>query len=154
MENKEIRNILVENIKKELKDFAQTQRELKKSRKLEFRPKDRSLQNIVDEIANNRFKISLLIYHYRWLKHGLKYWAKQDIHDYWEYQCQKPDGGYVISCRNQKVCWDNNIDNYITYEEHMKTLFENYILDLLEKYKIELSNEEIDKFMEYCYGNI
>lgn len=151
MENKEIRNILVENIKKELKDFAQTQRELKKSRKLEFRPKDRSLQNIVDEIANNRFKISLLIYYYRWLKHGLKYWAKQGIHDYWEYQCQNPDDRYDIAQRNEKVWWRKDI----TFEEHVKNnLFENYLLDLLEKYKIELSNEEIDKFIEYCYKNI
>ena len=31
MENKEIRNILLENIKNELKDFTQVQRNLKKS---------------------------------------------------------------------------------------------------------------------------
>ena len=46
MENKELYNILVKNIKNELSDFAQVQRNLKKSRKLEFRPKDKSLQSI------------------------------------------------------------------------------------------------------------
>ena len=152
MENKEIRNILVENIKKELKDFAQTQRELKKSRKLEFRPNDRSLQSIVDEITSNRDKISLLIYCYRWLKHGLKYWAKRNIHDYWEYQISNynPNGTYSDSYRNKTVYWKNNI----TYEQYMKNRFEKYLLDLLEKYKIELSNNQIEELVEYLYKNI
>ena len=62
MENKELRNILLENIKNELKDFAQVQRNLKKSRKLEFRPKDKSLQSICDEINSNRWEISILFF--------------------------------------------------------------------------------------------
>ena len=53
MENKEFRNALVNAIKNELKDFTQVQRDLKKSRKLEFRPTDRTLQGICDEISNN-----------------------------------------------------------------------------------------------------
>ena len=74
MENKEFRNAFIAAVKNELKDFTQVQRNLKKSRKLEFRPKDRSLQGIVDEIKGNAYAIETLIYYYRWVKHGLKYW--------------------------------------------------------------------------------
>ena len=150
MENKELRNALVANIKNELKDFAQIQKDLKKSRKLEFRPGDRSLQSICDEIANNRYKISLLLYYYRWLKHGLKYWIKQDVHDYWDYQHQNPNGGYPDTHRIQGVWWNHNI----TFDEYVKKQFEKYIINLIEKYQIELSNEQIDEFIDYLYKNI
>jgi len=154
MENKEIRNLLVENIKKELVDFTQIQKDLKKSRKLEFRPKDKSLQSIVDEIINNRYKISLLIYYYRWLKHGLKYWAKQNVNDFWDYQCNPisyiPNGRYPESYRNKEVYWKTNCN----YEQYIKDQFENYIRDLIGKYQIELSNDQIDELIEYLYKNI
>ena len=91
MENKDFRNALVNAIKNELKDFTQVQRDLKKSRKLEFRPKDKSLQSICDEINNNASKISTLIYYYRWIKHSLKYWANRDIHDFKEFRFLKFD---------------------------------------------------------------
>ena len=154
MENKEIRNLLVENIKSELRDFAQIQRELKKSRKLEFRPKDKSLSSICDEITNNRFKISLLFYYYRWLKHSLKYWTKRDVHDFWDYQhsniSNNPNAGYSDTCRYQSTWWNKNKN----YEDYVKNQFKNYIVDLIKKYKIELSNEQIDELIKYLYKNI
>lgn len=169
MENKELRNILLnnmkllkisllENIKNELKDFAQIQRELKKSRKLEFRPKDKSLQSICDEISSNSYKISLLIYYYRWIRHGLKYWSNRDIHDFWEYQKSKeynPNGGYADSTRYQKVWWSREKGSITsTYEDYVKGQFEQWILNLIEKNHIEISNEQIDELVEYLYKNI
>lgn len=154
MENKELRNILVENIKNELKDFAQIQKELKKSRKLEFRPKDRTLQGIVDEIKDNRYKISLLLYYYRWIKHGLKYWANHDVKDFWSYQCSNisnnPNGGYPNTYRYQSAWWWKNK----TYEDYIEDQFYNYFIELIDKYKIELIQEEIDGFIKYLYKNI
>ena len=154
MENKEIRNILIENIKNEFKDFAQVQRNLKKSRKLEFRPKDRTLQGIVDEIKDNRYKISLLLYYYRWIRHGLKYWANRDIKDFWDYQhsniSNNPNGGYPDTNRYKALWWNNNK----TTEEYVKDQFYNNFIELINKYKIELTQEEKDNFIEYLYKNI
>ena len=103
MENKELYNILVKNIKNELIDFAQVQRNLKKSRKLEFRPKDKSLQSICDEINSNRWSISVLLYYYRWIRHGLKYWANYNVKDFWDYQ-----NPYIISNNHIGEIQDNN----------------------------------------------
>lgn len=100
MENKDFRNALLAAIKNELKDFTQVQKDLKKSRKQEFRPQNRCLQDICDEISNNASKISTLIYYYRWIKHNLKYWANRDIHNYKEYYCNK-DCDYLKA-------WDTN----------------------------------------------
>lgn len=154
MENKEFRNILVENIKNELKDFAQIQKNLKKSRKIEFRPKNKSLQSIVDEITNNRLKISLLLYYYRWIRHGFKYWSNRNVNDFWDYQhpeiSNNPNGGYPDTHRLNTVWWDKTK----TYEGYVKDQFYNYIIELINKYKIELTQEEIDNFVNYLYNNI
>ena len=154
MENKELRNILVENIKNELKDFAQVQRNLKKSRKLEFRPKDKSLQSICDEIKDNRWEISVLLYYYRWIRHGLKYWSKKDVHEFWDYQHPKvsnnPNGGYPDTHRYQTMWWDKNK----TYEDYVKNQFKQWVVNLVKKYIPELTNEQIDELVEYLYKNI
>ena len=154
MENKELRNILLENIKNELNDFAQIQKELKKSRKLEFRPKDRTLQGIVDEIKDNRYKISLLLYYYHWIRHGLKYWANRDVKDFWDYQhpniSNNPTGGYSDTCRYQSTWWDKNK----TYEDYVQKQFYNNFIEIINKYKIELTQEEKNNFIKYLYKNI
>lgn len=154
MENKELRNILLENMKNELKDFAQVQRNLKKSRKLEFRPKDKSLQSICDEINSNRWNISVLFYYYRWIRHGLKYWANRDVKDFWDYQhpniSNNPNGGYPDTHRYQAAWWYSNK----TLEEYVKDQFYNYFIELIDKYKIELTQEEKNNFIKYLYKNI
>lgn len=148
MENKEIRNILLENIKNELKDFTQVQRNLKKSRKLEFRPKDKSLQSICDEISNNRKIISELLFYYRWLKHGLKYWTNKDIHDFWEYQATgNPSGWSPLDYRYKSPWWNDKI----TYEEYYYNRFYDNIISLIDKYDIDEFNED---FIKYLYKNI
>ena len=129
MENKELRNILLENMKNELKDFAQVQRNLKKSRKLEFRPKDKSLQSICDEINSNRWEISILLYYYRWIRHRLKYWTNHNVKEFWDYQhpniSNNPNGGYPDACRYQFVWWNRNK----TYEEYIEDQFYNYFIE-------------------------
>lgn len=148
MENKELRNILVNNIKNELKDFAQIQKELKKSRKLEFRPKDKSLQSICDEIEKNRHKIIELLSYYLWIKHGLKYWNNRDVHDYWDYLCyfKNPTGHYPDSYRD-KITW---FTGKLTYNEYFKEKFYENISKLLEKYNMGLGH--ID-FINFLYTN-
>lgn len=154
MENKELYNILVKNIKNELSDFAQVQRNLKKSRKLEFRPKDKSLQSICDEINSNRWAISVLLYYYRWIRHGLKYWANYNVKDFWDYQNPYIISNNHIGCfldtnRYQSVRWHNNK----TLEEYVKDQFYNHFSGLINKYKIELTQEEKDNFIKYLYKN-
>ena len=100
METKELKSALIANIKNELKDFTQVQRDLKKSRKLEFRPKDRSLQDICDEIDRNSQKITKLLFYYRWILHGIKYWDNRDIHSFKDY--------YIYNCHTEEW-WDKEI---------------------------------------------
>ena len=62
MENKEFRNALVNAMKAEIAQLGNEQREQKKTRKLANRPKEKSLQDIVDEINNRAYKIYNLLY--------------------------------------------------------------------------------------------
>lgn len=160
MENKEIKKLLLNDIKNELKDFAHIQRELKKSRKLQFRPKDRELQDICDEINNNKYKISAILYYYRWLKHGLKYWIRRDIHDYWDYQtkCHNPKGWYTDLYRNKliiisktktyKKCQERNYQ-----ERDFKCVIKRLVQILIKKYDIKIFDEDMDKLLDYLYKN-
>jgi len=85
MENKEFRNALVNAMKAEIAQLANEQREQKKTRKLANRPKGKSLGDIVEEIINRAYKINNLLYYYRWVKHGLKYWANRDVQSFRDY---------------------------------------------------------------------
>ena len=79
MENKEFRNALVNAMKAEIAQLANEQREQKKTRKLANRPKEKSLGDIVEEINDRAYNISILLYNYCWIKHGLKYWANRGV---------------------------------------------------------------------------
>lgn len=85
MEIKEFRNALVNAMKAEIAQLANEQREQKKTRKLANRPKEKSLRDIVKEINNRARKINILLYNYRWIKHGLKYWANRGVRSYKDY---------------------------------------------------------------------
>lgn len=145
METKEIKNALVANIKNELKDFTQVQRDLKKSRKLEFR-QGKDLQDICDEIANNRDKITFIIFYYRWIKHGLKYWNNRGIHNLKEYKYSYND---EVDVNNY---WYKNWDTVIQYgsnkgKTHGEVIIEyakEYYIELCNKYNIEYTNENIN----------
>lgn len=85
MESKEFRNALVNAMKAEIAQLANEQREQKKTRKLANRPKEKSLRDIVKEINNRTRKINILLYNYRLIKHGLKYWANRGVRSYKDY---------------------------------------------------------------------
>ena len=114
MENKEFngtktfksfRNALVNAMKAEIAQLANEQREQKKTRKLENRPKGKSLGDIVEEINNRSYKINNLLYYYRWIKHGLKYWANRNVHSFKDYY------NYPINNEDWFVKhWDNIIE--------------------------------------------
>ena len=139
MENKEF---LLESIKNQLKDFAQVQRNLKKSRKLEFRPKDRSLQSIVDEIRNNAYKIQHILFYYTWLKHSKKYWANRGIDSYWKYYCSAYNtfSSYPESYGNDTTWWitqdHKNGKPFATYGEYVEYRLYEFIEDKIKEYNI------------------
>ena len=113
MENKEFneiktfksfRNALVSSMKVEIAQLANEQREQKKTRKLANRPKGKSLGDIVEEINNRAYKINILLYNYRWIKHGLKYWANRGVQSYKDYSKDNDPESWFI--KN----WDNVIE--------------------------------------------
>ena len=113
MENKEFneiktfksfRNALVNAMKVEIAQLANEQREQKKTRKLANRPKGKSLGDIVEEINNRAYKINILLYNYRWIKHGLKYWANRGVQSYKDYSKDNDPESWFI--KN----WDNVIE--------------------------------------------
>ena len=135
MENKEFRNALVAAIKNELKDFTQVQRNLKKSRKLQYRPKDRSLQDIVDEINNNASKISTLLFYYRWIRHGLKYWANRNIYSLKD---------FMIKTSHEEQYWDSNYkhwDEEIKYGSNAGKTHGQLGIEYAKNYYIKKCNE-------------
>ena len=148
MENKEFRNALVNAMKAEIAQLANEQREQKKTRKLANRPKEKSLQDIVDEINNRAYKIYNLLYYYRWIKHGLKYWANRDIHSFKDYyKDDDPESWFV-----------KNWDKLIEYGDNKgKTHGEVIIENTKNSYKKkcqEYNIEILENNVNYLIQNI
>jgi len=146
MENKEFRNALVKAMKNELNEISQKQKELKKSRKLEFRPKNKSLQSICDEISNNASRVSHLIFYYRWIKHGLKYWANQEVYKDLEDKGVYSANDYFFGRTKTDWFWkhsDEMVDNvYVTIygikqwvKIHPRTRLEIAVMQKMEAYR-------------------
>lgn len=152
MENKEFRNALVNAMKAEIAQLANEQIEQKKTRKLANRPKV-SLGDIVEKIKYRAYKITNLLYYYRWVKHGLKYWANRDVHSFKEY--------YALYGLNTWFAknWDNEIENIIyytkyeyyhegiTYGEVIIKGTENFYKEKCQEYNIEYSDENLNYIM-------
>lgn len=149
MENKELRNALVNAIKNELKDFTQIQKDLKKSRKLEFRPKDKSLQEIVDEINRNASKISTLIFHYRWVRHGLKYWNNRDVQSFKDYYIlDYYDGDKETGLKQweTEIKWGSNAGK--THGDLNIEYAKNFFITKCNEYSIEISENNVNYLMQ------
>ena len=141
MENKEFRNALVNAMKAEIAQLANEQREQKKTRKLANRPKEKSLQDIVDEINNRAYKISILLYYYCWIRHGLKYWVNRNVQSFKDYY---KDSWFV-----------ENWDKLIEYGDnkgktHGEVIIENTKNSYKKKcqeYNIECSEQNLNYIM-------
>lgn len=152
MENKEFRNALLEAIKNELKDFVTIQRDLKKSRKEQYRPKDRALQDIVDEVKCNAAKIETLIYYYRWVRHGLQYWSNRDINNFKEFKFLKfEDKGFDVDDYYYKN-WDKVIDwgtnKGKTHGEVLIQHAKNYYINKCNEYGIEVTEANVNYLIQ------
>jgi len=143
MENKELINALVNAMKAEIAQLANKQIEQKKTRKLTNRPEGKSLQDIVHEIKIRAWKITDLLYYYRWIRHGLKYWSNRDVHSFKEYY------NYPINDEDWFVKhWDKLIkygDNKgKTHGEVIIESTKNFYKKKCQEYNIEYSDENID----------
>ena len=152
MENKEFRNALLEAIKNELKDFVTIQRDLKKSRKEQYRPKDRALQDIVDEVKCNAAKIETLIYYYRWVRHGLQYWSNRGINNFKEFKFLKfEDKGFDADDYYYKN-WDKVIDwgtnKGKTHGEVLIQHAKNYYINKCNEYGIEVTESNVNYLIQ------
>lgn len=145
MENKEFRNAFIAAVKNELKDFTQVQRNLKKSRKLEFRPKDRSLQGIVDEIKGNAYTIETLIYYYRWVRHGLKYWNNRDVQSYKDYYKNDDSESWFIKNWDKVIEYGDNKGK--THGDVIIHNTMNYYKKKCQEYNIECSEQNLNYIM-------
>lgn len=152
MENKEFRNAFIEAIKQELKDYTQIQKDLKKSRKEQYRPKGKYLQDIVDEINSNASKIQTLIFYYRWIKHGLKYWANRDIHNFKEYKFIKlndkgySDDDWYYQNWNKLIEYGSNKGK--THGEILIQHAKTYYINKCNEYKIEVTEANVNYLIQ------
>ena len=144
MENKEFRNALVNAMKAEIAQLGNEQREQKKTRKRANRPIEngfrKSLQDIVDEIKHRAYKITNLLYYYRWIKHGLKYWANRDLHSFKDYYANPED--WFIKNWDKLIEYGDNKGK--THGEVIIYSTINYYKKKCQEYNIECSDENIN----------
>ena len=141
MENKEFRNALVNAIKAEIVQLANEQREQKKTRKLANRPKEKSLQDIVDEINNRAYKISILLYYYCWIRHGLKYWANRNVQSFKDYY----KDSWFVENWNKLIEYGDNKGK--THGEVIIENTKNSYKKKCQEYNIECSDENLNYIM-------
>jgi len=142
MENKEFRNALVNAMKVEIAQLANEQKEQKKTRKLANRPNEKSLQDIVNEINNRAYKISILLYNYRWIKHGLKYWVNRDVQSYKDYYKDYDPEDWFIKNWDKVIEYGDN--KCKTHGEVIIESTKNFYKKKCQEYNIEYSNENLN----------
>lgn len=145
MENKEFRNALVNAMKAEIAQLANEQKEQKKTRKLANRPKEKSLQDIVNEINNRAYKIYNLLYYYRWIKHGLKYWANRNVQSFKDYyKDDDPESWFIKNWDKLIECGDNKGK---THGEVIIENTKNSYKKKCQEYNIEYSEQNLNYIM-------
>ena len=152
MENKELRNSLITIMKEEIAQLANEQKEQKKTRKLANRPKEKSLQDIVDEINNRAYKIYNLLYYYRWIRHGLQYWSNRGINSFKEFKFLKlEDKGFDSEDYYYKN-WDKVIDwgtnKGKTHGEVLIQHAKNYYINKCNEYGIEVTEANVNYLIQ------
>lgn len=145
MENKEFRNALVNAMKAEIAQLANEQKEQKKTRKLTNRPKEKSLQDIVDEINNRAYKIYNLLYYYRWIRHGLKYWANRNVHSFKEYYKDDDPESWFVKNWDKLIEYGDNKGK--THGEVIIENTKNSYKKKCQEYNIECSDENLNYIM-------
>lgn len=158
MENNKFRILLCNNIQKELNELARKQRELKNSRKLKFRPEGVCLQTICDKIHTNAERITNLIYIYRWIRHGLKYWNKRDINSFddyffgkdktswfWKHAADTIDRVYIPVYGVRQMVTLSYPQTHLEIERRRKL---NEYRELCDKYDIPYCEYDIKKIFE------
>lgn len=145
MENKEFRNALVNAMKAEIAQLANEQREQKKTRKLANRPKEKSLQDIVDEINNRAYKIYNLLYYYRWIRHGLKYWANRNVHSFKEYYKDDDPESWFVKNWDKLIEYGDNKGK--THGEVIIENTKNSYKKKCQEYNIECFDENLNYIM-------
>ena len=108
------------------------------------RKKEKSLQDIVNEINNRAYKIAILLYYYRWIRHGLKYWANRDVQSFKDYY---KDFWYVKNWDEQIKYGDNKGK---THGEVIIENTKNSYKKKCQEYNIECSEQNLD----YIVSNI
>jgi len=143
MENKEFRNALVNAMKTEIAQLTNEQKEQKKTRKLANRPKEKSLQDIVHEIKIRAYKISILLYNYCWIKHGLKYWTNRDVQSYKDYYKNYYDPeDWFIKIWDKVIEYGNNKGK--THGDVIISSTMNYYKKKCQEYNVECSDENLN----------
>lgn len=154
MENKEFneiktfksfRNALVNAMKAEIAQLGNEQREQKKTRKLVNRPKEKSLQDIVDEICNRAYKITNILYYYRWIRHGLKYWVNRNVHSFKEYYALNDPNSWFTKNWDKTIEYGDNKGK--THGEAIIESTKNYYKQCCQEYNIEYSDENVNLIM-------
>lgn len=145
MENKEFRNALVNAMKAEIAQLGNEQREQKKTRKLANRPKEKSLQDIVDEINNRAYKITHLLYYYRWIRHGLKYWANRNVHLFKDYYALDDSESWFVKNWDKPIEYGDNKGK--THGEVIIENNKNSYKKKCQEYNIECSEQNLDYIM-------
>jgi hypothetical protein len=141
MENKEFRNALVNAMKAEIAQLGNEQREQKKTRKLANRPKEKSLQDIVDEINNRACKITNLLYYYRWIRHGLKYWANRNMQSFKDYY----KDSWFVENWNKLIEYGDNKGK--THGEVIIENTKNFYKKKCQEYNIECFEQNLNYIM-------
>jgi len=145
MENKEFRNALVNAMKSEIAQLANEQIEQKKTRKLTNRPKEKSLQDIVDEIKIRAYKITNILYYYRWIRHGLKYWANRDVQSFKDYYKDNDSEDWFIKNWDKLIEYGDNKGK--THGEVIIESTKNFYKKKCQEYNIEYSEQNLDYIM-------